>query len=59
MIYDDGWYIISVPSWINYVIINANNGSAQTADLPVESGKDVWVVVTDSGGQAQVYYQEP
>lgn len=59
MIYDDGWYVISVPSWINYVIINANNGSAQTADLPVESGKDVWVVVTDSGGLAQVYYQEP
>ena len=59
MIYDDGWYVISVPSWINYVIINANNGSAQTADLPVESGKDVWVVVTDSGGLAQVYYQKP
>jgi preprotein translocase subunit SecG len=59
MIYDDGWYVISVPSWINYVIINANNGSSQTADLPVESGKDVWVVVKDSGGQAQVYYQEP
>lgn len=59
MAYNDGWYTISVPAWINYVIINANNGSSQTADLPVESGRDVWVVVTDSGGLAQVYYQEP
>lgn len=59
MTFADGWYSVSVPSWINYVIINANSGNTQTADLPVESGEDVWVVVEDNGGQAQVYYQEP
>ena len=58
MTFVDGWYSVSVPSWINYVIINANSGKTQTADLPVESGRDLWVVV-DNGGQAQVYYQEP
>lgn len=58
MTFADGWYSVSVPSWINYVIINANSGKTQTADLPVESGRDLWVVV-DNGGQAQVYYQEP
>lgn len=58
MTFTDGWYAVSVPSWINYVIINANGGSTQTADLPVESGRDIWVVV-DNGGQAQVSYQKP
>ena len=50
----DGYYAITVPSWVNYVIINANGGSYQTADLPVETGRDLWVVVTADG--AQVVY---
>lgn len=50
----DGYYAITVPSWVNYVIINGNGGSYQTADLPVETGRDVWVVVTVDN--AQVVY---
>ena len=30
------------------VIINGNGGSVQTADLSVEMGKDLWVVVSDA-----------
>ena len=58
MTQDDGWYVTEAPGWINYVIINGNAGSAQTADLPVEIGKDLWVIVTDSAN-ASVYYEEP
>lgn len=52
------WYTIEVPGWINSVIINANEGSVQTADLSVEVGKDVWIVVSDAEN-ATVSYEEP
>lgn len=55
---DGDWYTIEVPGWINSLIINANEGGVQTADLSVEAGKDVWVVVTDSEN-ASVFYEEP
>ena len=35
--------------------MNGNEGSVQTSDLSVETGKDVWIVVTD----ATVSYEEP
>ncbi len=52
------WYAIEVPGWINSVIINANEGTVQTTDLSVETGRDVWVVVTDAENAA-VSYEEP
>ena len=52
------WYTIEVPGWINSVIINGNEGGVQTTDLSVETGKDVWVVVTDAAN-ATVSYEEP
>ena len=55
---DGDWYTIEVPGWINSVIINANEGTVQTADLSVEAGKDVWVVVTDPEN-ATVSYEKP
>ena len=55
---DGDWYTIEVPGWINSVIINGNEGSVQTADLPVEAGKDIWVVVTDAENAA-VSSEEP
>lgn len=55
---DGDWYAIEVPGWINSVIINANEGAVQTADLSVEAGKDVWVVVTDAEN-AVVAYEAP
>lgn len=55
---DGDWYTIEVPGWINSVIINANEGTVQTTDLSVETGKDIWVVVTDPENAA-VSYEEP
>lgn len=55
---DGEWYAIQAPGWINSVIINANEGAVQTTDLPVEPGKDIWVVVTDADN-ASVSYEEP
>ena len=55
---DGDWYTIQAPGWINSVIINANEGSVQTADLSVEPGKDIWVVV-NGPEDAVVSYEEP
>lgn len=55
---DGDWYVLEVPGWINSVIINANGGTVQTADLSVEAGKDLWVVVT-AADSAEVTYEEP
>lgn len=55
---EDGWYTITVPGWINSVIVNANEGAIQTSDLSVDPGKDVWIVVTDPEN-ASVTYEEP
>lgn len=55
---DGDWYTIEVPGWINSVIINANEGTVQTTDLSVETGKDIWVVVADPENAA-VSYEEP
>ena len=49
---------VQVPGWINSLIINGNEGAVQTTDLSVETGKDVWIVVTDSENAA-VSYEEP
>lgn len=54
----DGWLTLSVPGWINSIIVNGNEGSVQTSDLSVETGKDVWIVVTDAEN-ATVSYEEP
>lgn len=51
------WYTIEIPNWANAVIVS-NNGTPQTADLAVDSGLDLWIVV-GSDASAQVYYEEP
>ncbi len=61
---DGDWYAVTAPGWINSVIINANEGSIQTADISVEAGKNVWLVVSDAPGEdgkytATVTYEEP
>ncbi len=55
---DGDWYTISVPGWINSIIINGNGGSVQTSDLTVEPGKDLWIVVNNPL-DAVVTYEEP
>jgi len=42
---DGEWHIMTLPDWIDHIIINGNSGSVQTNDIPVEPGKDIWIVV--------------
>ncbi len=58
------WYTVTAPGWINSVIINANEGTVQTVDVSVDTGKDLWLVVSAEPGEdgkytAAVTYEEP
>lgn len=53
-----GWLSLTVPGWVNSIIVNGNEGGIQTTDLSVDVGKDVWIVVTDAENAA-VSYEEP
>lgn len=55
---NEGWYYIWLPSFANHVIVNANDGSVQTTDISVESGKDIWLVINGSEDYT-VSYEEP
>ena len=55
---ENGWLTLSVPGWINSVIVTGNEGSTQTSDISVESGKDIWLVVAGSE-EYEVFYEEP
>lgn len=55
---EDGWLSYDIPNWVNSIIINGNLGGVQTSDISIETGKDVWVVVTDAENY-EVYYEEP
>ena len=58
MTLEGDWYKATAPGWVTGVIINAGGGTIQTADLIVDAGKDIWVVV-DTSGVANFYYEEP
>jgi len=53
--WDGTWYSIQVPSWITGVIINS--GEYQTEDIPVEPGRDIWIV--EQNGWWIGFYEEP
>lgn len=53
-----GWLKKTVPGWINSVIVNGSEGSVQTGDLSVDTGKDIWVVV-EGPEDVAVSYEEP
>ena len=55
---EDGWYSVTVPGWINSVIINANGGSVQTTDLRVDAGVDLYITVAGAD-DAAVAYEKP
>lgn len=55
---EDGWLTLSVPGWVNSIIVNANEGGIQTSDLSVDTGKDLWIVVTDAEN-AEITYEAP
>ncbi len=52
------WLTKEIPGWVNSIIINGNEGEVQTSDISIETGKDVWVVVS-SADEYEVYYEEP
>lgn len=54
----NGWLKKEIPGWVNSVIVNGNEGSVQTADISIDTGKDVWIVVTDAETY-EVSYEEP
>ena len=41
---EDGWFTGKVPTWVNSLIINGNEGTVQTADVSIE-GKELWITV--------------
>ncbi len=55
---DGDWLTKEIPGWVNSIIVNGNAGSVQTADISIEAGKDVWLVVT-SAEEYELYYEEP
>lgn len=55
---ENGWLIKEVPGWINSIIVNGNEGSVQTSDISVDTGKDIWLVIKDADN-FEVSYEEP
>ena len=55
---ENGWLIKEVPGWVNSIIVNGNEGSVQTSDISVDTGKDIWLVVKDADN-FEVSYEEP
>lgn len=54
----NGWLKKEIPGWVNSLIVNGNEGSVQTTDISIETGKDVWLVVKGPE-ETEVYYEEP
>lgn len=42
---EGGWLVKEVPGWVNSIIVNGNEGSVQTTDISVETGKDIWLTI--------------
>lgn len=55
---ENGWLAKEIPGWVNSIIVNGNEGSVQTTDISVETGKDIWVVV-NGPEEYEVSYEEP
>lgn len=55
---ENGWLVKEVPGWVNSIIVNGNEGSVQTSDISVDTGKDIWLVVKDADN-FEVSYEEP
>ena len=56
---EGGWYYIYVPSFVQNVIVNANNDAetpVQTDGIVVEAGKEVWLSIGEDAA-ADVSYE--
>ena len=57
--WEEGWYYIYVPAFVQNIIINANqrtDAPVQTDAVAVEAGKEVWITVTEDAS-AEVTYE--
>lgn len=54
---ENGWYTAKAPTWVNSIIINANDGSVQTEDLSIDPA-EIWVTVEEDG-TADFSYTDP
>lgn len=55
---ESGWYYAYVPTFVQNVIVNANQGTdaaVQTDGLVVEAGKEVWITVAEDKTAAIAY----
>ncbi|MBR1692035.1 MAG: starch-binding protein [Lachnospiraceae bacterium] len=55
---ESGWLVKEIPGWVNSVIVNGNAGDVQTTDISVETGKDIWLVVSGPE-EFELSYEEP
>ena len=55
---EGGWYYTYVPSFVQNVIVNANNDTeapVQTEGIAVEAGKEVWLTIGENATAAVAY----
>lgn len=54
---ENGWYTAKAPTWVNSIIINANEGEVQTEDISIDAA-EVWVTV-EADGVFNFSYKDP
>jgi len=54
---EEYWYKLSVPGWADRLVFNSDGGAVQTADVIIEPGKDLWVLIMDDLS-VEVYYED-
>ena len=59
MIDNGGAYRLSAPAWTDRIIINGKDGEVQTADIPVQQGKNVYISVNRQGDYSLSYDSIP
>lgn len=52
---DGDCFRIEIPTWVDSFIVNGCDGAAQTDDLAIQPGRDVWITVSDSGAAVVSY----
>lgn len=51
------YYTAQIPTWVDSILINGQEGNVQTIDHTIETGREVWVVV--HGTSSSVSYSQP
>lgn len=54
---DGDWYTAKAPTWVNSIIINANEGEVQTEDISVDPS-EVWLIIA-ADGTYELSYVDP